>query len=124
VAPDDDRAIELLATSLAVVMTAKNEDFGMVALEAMACGTPVIAVSGGGIRESVLAGTTGWILPADATAFADAMVNAASDAPRLMAMGEAARTRACEFSWDRFTERVDDVMAAAAERRDPDERQF
>jgi glycosyltransferase involved in cell wall biosynthesis len=118
VAPEDDRVVELLATSLAVVVTPKNEDFGIVPLEAMACGTPVIAVDGGGIRETVLDGRTGWVLPPEPGAFAQAMLAAASEPQRLSTMGEAARRRGCEFSWDRFTERVDDVMAAVAAQND------
>jgi len=48
------------------------EPFGLVALEAMACGTPVIAVKEGGVRESVLHNETGILTERDEEAFAQA----------------------------------------------------
>ena len=59
----DERRRDLLARSHALVYTPSNEHFGIVPLEAMAAGRPVIAVDSGGPRESVLHGRTGWLCP-------------------------------------------------------------
>ena len=54
----DTRVAELLSSARALVVTAA-EEFGIAAVEALACGRPVIALDAGGVRESVRAGTTG-----------------------------------------------------------------
>jgi glycosyltransferase involved in cell wall biosynthesis len=107
--PSQERLRELYRTCRALVFPTLNEDFGMVPLEAMACGAPVIAVDAGGPRESVLAGETGWLVPPTPETFADAMSEASSNG-RAEKMRGAARRRAEEFSWERFVARVDDVM--------------
>jgi glycosyltransferase involved in cell wall biosynthesis len=110
--PTDEALLELYRTSRALLFTARNEDFGMVPLEAMACGTPVLAVDAGGPKETVVDGHTGWLLPDDAAVFADRMRFVELVEPEFMRV--AARRRAEQFVWEPFVERVDDVMEALA----------
>lgn len=107
--PSDDELAELYRTSTLLLFTARNEDYGMVPLEAMASGTPVIAVDRGGPRETVVSGVTGWLEPPDPARFAD-RVRAALSGDQLAGMRAPARARAEEFGWDRFVQRIDDVM--------------
>jgi glycosyltransferase involved in cell wall biosynthesis len=110
--PTDARLAELYEGSLALLFTAPNEDFGIVPLEAMASGLVVIGPDAGGPKESVVHGRTGWLVAAgDPTAYAERMrAVAAMAAADLGPMRRAARLRAAEFSWDTFTERLDDVV--------------
>ena len=108
--PSDAQLRALYASALAVVFPALNEEWGIVALEAMAAGTPVIAVDSGGPRESIVDGVTGWLVPPSTPAFADRMRVAAEAEDGLMAMRSEARARAELFDWDRFVHRVDEVM--------------
>jgi len=111
----DDRMVQLMQQSFAVVFPSWNEDFGIIPLEAMATGTPVIGVDSGGTRETVLNGETGWLLERDPAAFARRLLEIeANDAPS--GMREAARRRAQQFSWDAFARRVDDVLDEVAGR--------
>jgi glycosyltransferase involved in cell wall biosynthesis len=86
------RAVEDAAV---VVVPSLGEGFGMVALEAMERGRPVIASAVGGLPEIVADGVTGLVVPAgDAEALADAIVELAADLPRAAEMGLAGRERA------------------------------
>ncbi len=78
--PSDERLIELYQQATALLFTAPNEDWGIVPLEAMASGTPVIAVASGGPCESVVHGETGWLLEGRPKAFADQMLAVSRDA--------------------------------------------
>lgn len=83
------------------------EPFGMTALEAMACGKPVIASKLGGIKEVISLGENGLLIdPSNTDEFADAMIMLLKDQQLLESMGQ----RACEsvreyFSWDAIAQR-------------------
>jgi alpha-1,3/alpha-1,6-mannosyltransferase len=63
----------LLLNSCALLYTPENEHFGIVPLEAMRSGTPVIAVNSGGPVETILNGKTGFLCDQTPESFSDAM---------------------------------------------------
>jgi D-inositol-3-phosphate glycosyltransferase len=84
-----------------------TESFGMVALEAQALGTPVVAASVGGLREIVEDGVTGFLVeghePAD---YARAIADVLRDPVRMAEMGVEAQSRAGRFTWRRAVDRL------------------
>lgn len=115
--PTDDQLVDLYQRAVAVVFTPPNEDWGIVPLEAMASGAPVIAVDSGGPREAVVDGVTGRLVASDPERFALEML--AAEAGGFDGWRLAARRRAEQFSWDAFVERLDDAMEAIASRGRP-----
>ncbi len=97
------------------------ESFGLVALEAMACGTPVVAARTGGLASLVRDGETGYLVPLHTPElYADRVeVLLANDGLR-DAMGRAGRSRAEEMGWDaigrRFAEFYCGLLTAEAVR--------
>jgi glycosyltransferase involved in cell wall biosynthesis len=93
----------------AVVVPSLGEGFGMVALEAMERGRPVVASDVGGLPEIVADGETGFVVPAgDAAALADALVTLVSSPARAAEMGQAGRRRALEsFTPERSTRGIE-----------------
>jgi glycosyltransferase involved in cell wall biosynthesis len=75
-----------------VVPSTGMESFGLVAIEAFACGTPVIASAHGGLREIVVHGKTGLLVePGNSQALARAIAYAETHPEKMKAMGQAAR---------------------------------
>lgn len=95
---------ELLACADLFLLPSESESFGLAALEAMACGSPVVASRVGGLPEVVPEEEAGFLLPVgDWEAMADAAVGILSDATRWEAMSRAARAVAVErFDADRI----------------------
>ncbi len=89
------------------------EDFGMVPVEAQACGTPVVALDAGGARETVVDGRTG-VLVADRSV--DGLTAGITRALQTRFDKEAIRQHALQFSRDRFLtefrQAVDGALAA------------
>jgi glycosyltransferase involved in cell wall biosynthesis len=107
--PTDAEMLDLYQRCWAVVFTPANEDWGLVPLEAMACGKPVLATRRGGPRETVVDGVTGFLRLDHPRTFANALTTLASmPSDRLDQLGVDARARALAFPWSRFVERIDD----------------
>ena len=104
--------------SAVVVVPSLGEGFGMVALEAMERGRPVLASDVGGLPEIVADGETGLVVPAgDADALAWAIAELAANLPRSAALGAAGRARAlADFRQERCTERHEELYRAALAR--------
>ena len=94
----------------ALVFPSLNEDWGIVPLEAMAHGKPVLAVNRGGPTESVVDGETGFLLEPSAAAFATRMTWLVEHPEEARRMGVAAVARAKRYSWDAFVKRLDDYL--------------
>ena len=75
----DEDLIRLYNKAKLVVYAPYLEPFGYVPLEAMACGTPVVGVKEGGVRESVKHKITGLLAPRDEKLFAEAIVKLSED---------------------------------------------
>lgn len=88
-----------------VVMPSFSESFGLVALEAQACGTPVVATNVGGLAEAVSDGQTGLLIPGHSPgAWADALESLYDDGDGRLEMGRAAAVHAQGFGWQRTAE--------------------
>ncbi|MBI5352014.1 MAG: glycosyltransferase [Chloroflexi bacterium] len=95
-----------------VVMPSLYESFGMVALEAMACGTPVIASEVGGLGYLVQNDVTGYTVPdSDPIALCEKLSSLLGDAALREAMGDHAAEYAMDYAWEKIAARIVDVYA-------------
>jgi glycosyltransferase involved in cell wall biosynthesis len=95
-----------------VVHASDREPFGIVVIEAMALGKPVIAGSEGGPREIIEDGVNGVLFPyGDAGALATALLRYLDDPDFARQMAEAARRRTQDFTAERYVERFVEVTA-------------
>ncbi len=106
----------LYAGALALAVPSRYEGFGLPCLEAMASRTPVVATASGALPETV--GDAGLVVdPADAAAFADALVAAACDEQVHERLAAAGQLRAAEFPWDRTASLTDAAIGLLLEER-------
>lgn len=108
--PTESELLDSYRSSYCLLFPSLNEDWGMTPLEAMSFGKPVIAVNQGGPRESVVDGVTGYLVPPEPGAFADAMARLAGDPDLTRRLGEAATERVQMYDWSHFVERFDDYL--------------
>lgn len=93
-----------------VVMPSHYESFGMVALEAMACGTPVVASQIGGLGFLVRDGQTGFVVPGnDVMKMADRLVQLIKDQDLQAKLGKESASYARKYSWQIITEKIIEV---------------
>jgi starch synthase len=108
--------IQLLSHATVFACPSLYEPLGIVNLEAMACGTAVVASRVGGIPEVVTDGETGLLVPpADAPALARAINMLATDGRRAAEMGRLGRKRAAaDFGWDSIAAQTAGLYAELA----------
>ena len=98
----EEAKLHLLRRAWASVLASPKEGWGIGNLEAAACGTAVIAANSPGIRESVINGETGFLVPQDDPQAMAAAMRRIVQAPDLVSsLGVAARRFAESFTWDR-----------------------
>ena len=110
---------EALNAADLLVLPSVAEAFGLVLVEAMACGLPVIAADAHGPAQIVAPGT-GWLVPADdQRALAEALLNAASDPQERRRRGEHAhRHSRASYGWPLIAARIADIYDQLAGRLD------
>ena len=118
-----DNVAPLLSGADLFLLPSENESFGLSALEALACGVPVVASDAGGIPEVIREGVTGALRPVgDVDAMAAAAIDILADGDRWQRMSLAAAADArARFSEDRIIGQYEavyeDALAVAASRR-------
>jgi glycosyltransferase involved in cell wall biosynthesis len=88
-----------------------NEPFGLVPVEALACGTPVIASNSGGVRDTVRSGFNGILLDRMTPGnLANAIDNLLNNPVHYSMLQRNARKSVEDFSWDRHVDRLDRIL--------------
>jgi glycosyltransferase involved in cell wall biosynthesis len=111
-----DELQRLYARAAVVACPSRREGFGVACLEAMAHGRPVVATAVGGLRDLVVDGKTGLVIPShDPGALRSALERLLGDPVLRRRLGAAGRERARErFSWAAVTDATIDAYAEAA----------
>lgn len=114
----DDEVVELLNSAAVMIYTSRLEPFGLAPLEANACETPVVAIAEGGVRESIIDGLNGILIPERRPELiGQALIKFLHDPEFARAMGARARTNVVEnWNWERAIERVEKSLVEIAEK--------
>ena len=113
---DQDTLVYYYSAAEMVVMPSHYESFGMVAIEAMACGTPVIASDVGGLSFSIEDSFNGYLVPGnDPTALADKIILLLKYSALRHQLGEQAQQWVSRYSWVNVADEILEVFQRAWE---------
>lgn len=112
----DDELVRLYNQARLTLYAPVMEPFGFVPLESMACGTPVVGVREGGVRESVVDGVTGLLTERDPAEFAAAVEALLRDPERRQRMGQQGRAHVLEhWTWERSVQGLESHLLSVRE---------
>jgi alpha-1,3/alpha-1,6-mannosyltransferase len=107
----DSEMVKTLQESVALIHAAEEEPFGLTPVEAMACGTPVIAIRGGGPAETIIHGETGYLCEAATPAELEIAINSVLEQKEQGALGKLPCVeRAKLFSWRSATDSLENIF--------------
>lgn len=114
--------IHLYQVARVVAMPSRYEPFGLVALEALACATPVVACETGGLADIISDGVQGYLVPVDDhLRLAQRLAVLLSDQAHADKLGHAGRARATQFSWARVAVQTQHLYERTARSASPDQ---
>jgi glycosyltransferase involved in cell wall biosynthesis len=109
---DDSRKLELLRRSWVHLLTSPKEGWGIANMEAAGCGTPTIASDSPGLRDSVVHGRTGFLVPHGKVAeLADGIQRLVTNRELRERLGEGALDFSQDFAWTRLAGDVEGFIA-------------
>ena len=107
----DATLTSLLQESLVFCLASVEEPFGLVTIEALACGTPAVAVDSGGPREVLRDHNCGVLVPdAEPDSLREALAKILSSSETFETMSKNAVHRAQHFDWSRTVDRVEEIL--------------
>lgn len=112
---DYDRLPVLYSTADVTLFTSRYEGFGLVFLESMACGTPVVGVNEGGFPDIVRDGQAGYIVEDDPTEIGRRLGELVTSPDSLEQMSDAAHSRASTMDWNSVAKQVEDIYMSVIE---------
>jgi glycosyltransferase involved in cell wall biosynthesis len=119
----DEELVAWYARARLVLYAAHREPFGLVPLEAMACGRPILAVAEGGTLETIVDGKTGFHAPRDEPAFAWRILELLADPDRCEAVARAGLGAARErWNWERSVDAFEQLCHETVRRSSSDYR--
>jgi len=111
----DAGAVALLQRASVFCLASEEEPFGLVLIEAMACGTPVVAMNSGGTKEIIAGHNCGLLVESSsASALADALRQVFTDPAKSQRMSVAAIVRAWQFNWERTVNELEEHLLRLA----------
>jgi glycosyltransferase involved in cell wall biosynthesis len=103
--------VSLLQKAWICIYTSEIEGFGIAALEAAACGTPCVGYSVGGLREAIIHGRTGYLVPkGDILGIAEIMVRMLSNIELVEELSREALRYSMQFNWERSAEEFEKAL--------------
>jgi glycosyltransferase involved in cell wall biosynthesis len=116
----DTEVVDLLNRAAVMVYAPRLEPFGLAPLEANACGLAVVAVAEGGVRETVVDGLNGLLVPHEPAAMAAAIQRLLRDPAYAQSLGEAgAKWVAEKWSFPAATERLEQALGRVVRESKP-----
>lgn len=113
----EEEKVRVLRQAWVLIHTSPKEGFGLVSVEAQACGTPAVVFDSPGLNETVLPDQTGFIVPfGDIQAMAERVLRLIRSPRLLREMAGAAARWGRRFSWDRTAEETEAFLLEALER--------
>ncbi len=104
ISPSQSQVVQLMQKCSVFLFPSTIDTFGLVVLEAMACGKPIVACNRGGVPEIVA--DSGFLLEPDADQWGKTVSKLCGDSLLRQEMSEKALERSREFSWEKTTEKL------------------
>lgn len=112
----DERLVNLYNRASATLFAPVLEPLGLVPLESMACGTPVVGIAEGGIRETIVDGVTGFLTSRSTQEFADALQRILTEPDLAAQMSIAGRKHVEDhWNWEQSISKLRKVINLAVE---------